>query len=518
MSSNSSTLRLRLLSLAFIGALLLTGCAPSTTGFNHPSSDNNCNELWLEVDQTLEQFDIYDAASARVAGYPFLRNNRFYAAAATKLTAPEQQRQIVRQLQRLDLEGRYRELNRLPRAQQQKLSQRWADSPSPTALKEKIAQCSATLVRHTVKQPNFYPQLRRSLSIEDDYSTWQRSLGLYPLTSWFVGSSAHQAHLEMQQRVQQYDPAMQTPNSVLYSPKVTAPLSHKAMAAMLKSTRDNEINTSLLSSADMQRLAYSWAPTLRQFVDGDNDSNLIGRVRRDHKGIHIDIQLPTVYYYISHCYLQGQPTIQINYVFWYASNRSKDIAWWARGNLDGFTLRYTLRRSGELAMVDLIKNCGCYHGFIPDAQLFDTQNLRRSERSAQILQHLPQQAEQQRLEFILSDSQQILHVSVAQDDVQAHHPYQLRPYNELEQLADDEGNISNLFNAHGIVPDTSRAEALFLYPMGIKAVGSMRQRGHQPITLIGRDHFDNPNLFDQTFNYLRPTTPNDGHRDSNLER
>lgn len=518
MPPNSSMLRLRLLSLAFIGVLLLTGCAPSTTGFNLPSSDDNCRELWLEADQTLEQFDIYDAASARVTGYPFLRNNRFYASTATKSITSEQQRQIVRQLQRLDLEGRYRELNRLPRAQQQKLSQRWADSPSPAALKEKIAQCSATLVRHTVKQPNFYTQLRSSLSIQDDYSTWQRSLGLYPLTSWFVSSSAHQAHLDMQQRVQQYDPAMQTQHSVLYRPKVSAPLSHKAMAAMLKPTRDNALDTPLLSSADMQHLAYSWAPTLRQFVDGDNDTNLIGRVRHDHKGIHIDPQQPTVYYYTSLCYLQGQPTVQINYVFWYASNRSKNIAWWARGNLDGFTLRYTLRRSGELAMVDLIKSCGCYHGFIPDAQLFDTKNLLRPERSAQILQHLPQRAEQQRLEFVLSDSQQILHINVAQENVQAHRPYLLLPYNELEQLTDDEGNISSLFNAHGIVPDTSRAEALFLYPMGIKAVGSMRQRGHQPITLIGRDHFDNPNLFDQTFNYIRPTTPNDGHSDSNLER
>lgn len=504
----SSLPRTAVNTIATLCLLLPIGCTTASPHWNIiPENDISCVELWRDMEQSLSNNDIYDVASARIGGYPFLRSNRFYAAAASQFEHPEQQRQIVHQLQQLDLEGRYRELNRLPSSEQQRLSQRWAGSASLGALKAKISRCSSTFLRQTFNHENFYQPLTQALAIDDDYSSWQRTVGVYPLASWLVRSSAHRAHLKIQQRVKAYDPTQQTQSSIIYSPQVRRPLSHKAMRAILKSTRDNWISTSLLSSADTQRIAHSWAPSLRQLIDPENGTNnLIGRVRRDNGTISVDTQQPTVYYYTSHTLLQGQPTVQINYVFWYASNQSKKIQWWARGNLDGFTLRYTLTRTGELAMIDLIKNCGCYHGFIPNDALFDTENLKQTERRAQILQHLPQHEERQRLEVVLSDSHQILHVSAADKNIPVQKPYLLRPYNELEQLGDDEGHTSSLFNAQGIVPNTTRAEAVMLYSMGIKSVGSMRQRGHQPITLIGRDHFDNPLLFDQTFHYLQPPT------------
>ena len=491
--------------------LLPIGCTTATPHRNNTvESDTSCVELWHDMEQSFSNNDIYDAASARIGGYPFLRSNRFYAAAASLFERPEQQRQIVHQLQQLDLEGRYRELNRLPSAEQQRLSQQWTGSPSLGALKAKISRCSSKFLRQTFNQENFYQPLTKALAIDDDYSSWQRTVGIYPLAAWFVSSSTQRAHLKTQQRVQAYDPSLQTQSSITYSPQARRPLSHKTMRAILKSTRDNWISTSLLSSADMQRIAHSWAPTLHQFIDRKNGTNsLIGRVRRDNGSISIDSQQPTVYYYTSHTLLQGQPTIQINYVFWYASNHSKNTPWWARGNMDGFTLRYTLSRAGDLAMVDLIKNCGCYHGFIPNYSLFDIENLKQTEHRSKILQQLPQREERQRLEFTLSDSHQILHVSAAGESVSTQQSYQLRPYNDLEQLVDEAGQISSLFDAQGIVPNTTRAESAILYSMGIKSVGSMRQRGHQPTTLVGRDHFDNPHLFDKTFHYLQPPTKAD---------
>jgi len=35
--------------------------------------------------------------------------------------------------------------------------------------------------------------------------------------------------------------------------------------------------------------------------------------------------------------------------------------------------------------------------------------------------------------------------------------------------------------------------------MGIVDIGSMRQRGHHAIKLVGREHFDDPDLFDRNF-------------------
>lgn len=492
-----------------LSLLIATGCTTANPHWEISAArDTSCVELWNDMEQSFADNDIYDVANARIDGYPFLRSNRFYAAAASQFDHPEQQRQIVQQLQQLDLDGRFRELNRLPIIDQQRLSQKWTHSASLEAFKAEVSRCSATFLEKTVGQENFYHPLRQVLPVADDYSTWQRTLGAYPLASWFVSSAAHKTHLKIQHNVQAYDPAQHTQPSITYSPQAQIPLPHDEIRAILESTRDNSINTSLLSTAQMQQMVHSWAPTLRQFIDPDNGTaNLIGRIGRDAGTISVDNQQPTVYYYSSHTLLQGQPTIQINYVFWYASNYSKKLPWWARGNLDGFTLRYTLSRTGELAMIDLIKNCGCYHGFVPNGAYFNSENLKRPERRAQILQQLPQRNEQQRLQFILADDHQILQVSVADESLSTQQSYQLRPYSDLEQLVDSQGQISSLFDHQGIVPNTGRAEAAMLYSMGIKSVGSMRQRGHQPITLIGRDHFDNPYLFDQTFHYLQPPAP-----------
>jgi hypothetical protein len=46
---------------------------------------------------------------------------------------------------------------------------------------------------------------------------------------------------------------------------------------------------------------------------------------------------------------------------------------------------------------------------------------------------------------------------------------------------------------------TERIEPLIFFSMGIPSIGSMRQRGHHAIELTGRDHFDDPLLFEKNF-------------------
>jgi hypothetical protein len=77
--------------------------------------------------------------------------------------------------------------------------------------------------------------------------------------------------------------------------------------------------------------------------------------------------------------------------------------------------------------------------------------------------------------------------------------YALVPYDLLEVLPHEDGRTESIFNSKGIVKDSERVERFILFSMGIPAIGSMRQRGHHAIELIGKDHFDNPYLFDQNF-------------------
>lgn len=77
--------------------------------------------------------------------------------------------------------------------------------------------------------------------------------------------------------------------------------------------------------------------------------------------------------------------------------------------------------------------------------------------------------------------------------------YELVPYDLLESLPNEEGGTKSIFDAKGIGKGSERVERFILFSMGIPSIGSMRQRGHHAIELIGRVHFDDPHLFDQSF-------------------
>jgi hypothetical protein len=78
-------------------------------------------------------------------------------------------------------------------------------------------------------------------------------------------------------------------------------------------------------------------------------------------------------------------------------------------------------------------------------------------------------------------------------------PYTLMPYGVLEALPHKDGQTESIFSSKGIAKGSERIERFILFSMGIRAIGSMRQRGHHAIELIGRVHFDDPDLFDQNF-------------------
>ena len=63
----------------------------------------------------------------------------------------------------------------------------------------------------------------------------------------------------------------------------------------------------------------------------------------------------------------------------------------------------------------------------------------------------------------------------------------------------DDQSFESIFDSAGIGKATERIESLIFFPMGIVDVGSMRQRGHHATKLLGREHFDDPDLFDRNF-------------------
>lgn len=215
--------------------------------------------------------------------------------------------------------------------------------------------------------------------------------------------------------------------------------------------------------------------------------------------VEIDIIKPTLYYYITYAFLKGHPVLQVNYALWYEGRRGPNAPWVERGPIDGLTIRITIDRSGHPAMVDIMNNCGCYHMFVPKKGLVKSIKQKSFAMDAFMPQELPGSYPEKPLSVrVVSGWHQVAKL-YTQDNPRPDHSYQLLPYSALESLAHGNGQRESIFTEKGIVKGSDRIEPLFLFSMGVPKVGYMRQRGHHAISLVGKEHFDDPYLIEKNF-------------------
>jgi hypothetical protein len=274
-------------------------------------------------------------------------------------------------------------------------------------------------------------------------------------------------------------------------------LSEREVREIIEKSKGNPLRIPLVEGDQEKRLVRSFAPVFVQDVAASYDR--LGRIVWKGDRVDIDPEKPTVYYYTSHAFLKGEPILQINYVIWYserAGERSPSIE---LGHLDGLTARVSLDAQGKVFMVDVVNDCGCYHFFAPERGRVDGILSRLLRFGAFVGQWLPSIPSGERLGIRINSGwhqvQRLIPVGLLSESI----PYTLMPYDVLEALPHEDGRTESIFNSRGIVKGSARVERLILFSMGIRSVGSMRQRGHHAIELIGKDHFDNPNLFDQNF-------------------
>jgi hypothetical protein len=215
--------------------------------------------------------------------------------------------------------------------------------------------------------------------------------------------------------------------------------------------------------------------------------------------VDVDPEKPTVYYYTSHAFLKGEPILQINYVIWYperAGERSPSIE---MGHLDGLTVRVSLDGEGKVFMVDVVSDCGCYHFFSPGRERVERVRSRPLSFEPIVPEWLPAILSEGRLGIRVNSGWHQVQRLVPVEGVPDPMSYALVRYDVLEALPHENGTTESIFGSKGIVKGSERVERFILFSMGIPSVGSMRQRGHHAIELIGKDYFDNPYLFDENF-------------------
>ncbi len=487
--------------LLVVGTLvfvLLAGCGVKDVSWQSAYEDERCQQLWSESETGILQGQVADSATVRVQGFPYLRSNRYLEALADRAAGEQERHHVLEQMRLLDLDKRLLEHSRIPGHSLAVLG--GASAEPPVSVRKELNRCSTQLLQEDRSRQGFFEEVRLGVDMDRDYSLWLRSVGLYPLTSLLVDYIAQNAKEEMVDQLSR--PVLPGAGEafVTFRPVPASSPSLPKVSELLRQGRDNPLLSLNLADQDLLGLAREFAPLLT-IVDGGGQDRF-GRIVRSLDTFAVDVHDPVVYYYFSQTFVQGIPALQINYAIWFAQ-RTAPAPWFEQGALDGLIFRVTLNWQGRPIFVDVALQCGCYHFVLFDANLVSGTLSEPRGFLPLIGGRLPDLQEAEHLQFrINSGWHQIGQVSAALPLVKQP-TYQLLPYEGLEYFEHGSAVVS-LFDKEGRVPGTNRLERFFLFPMGIEKVGAMRQRGRQPITLIGRAYFDDPHLFDNAFGYHAP--------------
>ncbi len=502
------------------GILLLTkGCTALLPDRppEGPEAVNACQVLLERADRELAADGTADAASFRIDGFSYLRTNRFLAVLETRLVTRDQTQAWLEALHKLDRQARGKEMANLSASRLGALTAGGPHGPDRKALQRQVLACSRTLFVHHRYETDLRARLRRRLAIPEEYQTWRRLVGLYPLAALPVALVTDSVYDEFRQWHATAPEALPVVGRLeTIGPGAVAGSESFDPRALFRPDRLNPLGLPELTTADERRLAVHFAPVITQDVAADFDR--IGTPVWKDGRLGVDTGRPAVYYYLSFALLGRHPVLQINYVFWYPRRDGANAPWIERGPLDGITVRISLDHRARPFMVDLMNTCGCYHFFIPERAAVRSIREIAFEIDPLVPGWLPPGLPAKRLHLRVNTGwHQVQHVGT--DDVASSNgkTYRLEPYDRLETLPAAGEGMRSMFDADGIASDSERIEPLIFFSMGIPDIGSMRQRGRHAIKLVGQAYFDDPLLFEKSFefdwDYFRFATENEDPSD-----
>jgi hypothetical protein len=479
---------------AFAVLGLLAACATQPAAPPQPAEQ--CRELFAAMDREVSAAGVRDVQAARLCSFPYLRVDRFLASLRSLPPGTPQFERWIDRLQALGEQGREVELGNLPDSAQVRLRDRmpadWGSDPRQAA-----ERCAGLLRERDLSRPGGVERLAEQARVPDDYRTWERALGLYPLTALAFAYGIHRWHEETLASYAR--PLRDLPVAgqlVSFRPPARTALAAGEVADIIRRSSVNPLGIPEPSGEDRRRLVDAFAPVWR--VDVAVDDDRIGAPRWG-EGPYpsVDVSSPTVYRKLSHVRMGGRTLLQLDYVVWFPARPKTSSVDFLGGRLDGITWRVTLAPDGRPLVYDTIHNCGCYHLFFPTPRLrMRTQGLT-VEETAFVPQWAPEQAQPAGLVLRIAHRTHYIERVLA-DSGGASETYRLADYDSLRSLPAGSGRRS-LFGADGIVPGTERGERCFFWPMGIPSPGAMRQWGHHATAFVGRRHFDDPDLLERYF-------------------
>ena len=497
---------------ALVLVVLATGCAysPSMPGLSSPLIENlqrpasqGCADYFVDIDKAVVAAAVVDAGALRLAGYPYLRINRFLASFENLSDSESRFNQWVDRLQLLDQQARKLELANLPGPAHHKLQQQYSFLISGEAsLPDIVRFCGQQLRDTDMRNAGFKSDLLRQLDYPDEYKTLSRVLGLYAISSVFVMNGVNNLaeevketfatpldKLQVQGVLHRYVPQAVSRDQVQLAPD--------EVSKLIASSVNNDLGIPEPSMDVRQKLFATFAPVID--VDTDGEFDRLGRpIWQGGEFARIDTASPVLYTLVSYVRFGRDILLQLNYVMWFPQRPIEGTFDILGGHIDGITWRVTLGTDGRPLMYDAMHNCGCYHMFFPASALrLKAMDEDVFEEAPLVPQIAPEWNENRIVLRIASKTHYLQRVFVAKTINGI--SYSLNDYDQLRSMQYDTDSRKSLFAWDGLIKGTERAERWILWPMGIPSPGAMRQWGQHATAFVGKRHFDDADLIERYF-------------------
>jgi len=481
---------------------LAAGCAtvdaPFRAHLEAPSAHvRDCAGWYVALDRAVDRAAVRDAQYDPVAGFPYLRVDRSFAAVRDRAAQSDAAyAAYVERLGELDLEAREHEIRNLPRELLEELAG-FDPVIARAAALQRTRDCGRLLRELDFARPEARPALLEHAAVPDEYSTLARVAGLYALTrhAFVPGIRRWEAETRaaFERRTDEGMPG------VRYAPPGSGATPRRAVAALLARAKLDPLRRVQLSERELDELAAVYAPSFEISVAGDYDRFGLLRWRRGAEMPEVDASRLVVYVQAAHARYGETSLLQLVYTIWFPERPPQGTVDILAGRLDGLVWRVTLAPDGEPLLYDSIHPCGCYHMFFPTPRARPRPAPDPLEEWAFVPQSLPRVADGERPVVTLASATHYIERVGLVRGADSFTRYALHPYSELRSLPRLGGGSRSVFGPDGLVAGTERMERWFFWPMGVPSAGAMRQWGRHATAFVGRRHFDDADLLERRF-------------------
>lgn len=513
-------LKLKLSSILLL-SISLGACTSVQQSIKQDETDSNfkevktCTSFISDTESTIRTANVIDAEARRIPGYPYLRTNRFLSDFRHEKLSNRSFDHWVTHLLTLGLDGWRIELANLPRTAKDQLVKLANQINQPQikasgmSIYEALQYCSNILIAVNLDEPDEQQNLKLRATTPDEYNTWQRLLGLYPITALVFRSGISRWHKDTRQIFAlPLDELPVSGNLIQYVPPLeSVQLTSLQVSQIISNSSKNTLGIPEPIDEDGKKLFDSFAPIFE--IDVVTNDDRIGAVEWDNNDqAEINIHSPKVYRHFSYTRVANNILLQLNYTIWFPSRPKTSSFDLLGGHLDGITWRVTLLPNGKPWLYDTMHNCGCYYLVFPTSNasiLKQTQIINEPVLIPQIIstdiakESLDFQSTPRPILRIAHGSHYIERVYFDTSNPVQSINYQQAKSGELRSLKLPDGSSQSLFEQNGLIKSSQRNERFLFWPMGIPSPGAMRQWGHHAIAFVGRRHFDDARLFEKYF-------------------